>query len=94
VIFDWQNRLGWLGWLPPSLLLSTLLSLIWATGWFIWRGGNGRHWLGDALVALLGFGAGQLAGWLLDLPVPAVGNVRVVEGTLLSWASLWLLRRR
>lgn len=83
-----------LDYLPPAFLLSTVLALLWATLWYVWRGGNWRDWLLDVLAALLGFGAGQLIGVLLRLPLPAVGEVRVVEGTLLAWLALVLLRRR
>lgn len=79
--------------LPPSLLLSTALALLLATAWYAWRGGGLRAWLVDLLAALLGFGAGQLVGWWLDLPLPAIGQVRVVEGTLLALAALWLVSR-
>jgi len=77
----------------PSLILSTLLSLLWATLWFAWRGHGWRDWLIDVLVALLGFGIGQMLGVALGLPVPAIGGVRVVEGTLGAWLALWLVHR-
>ena len=77
----------------PSLILSTLLSLLWATLWFAWRGGGWRDWLIDALVALLGFGIGQMLGVAFDLPVPAIGGVRVVEGTIGAWLALWIAQR-
>ena len=79
--------------MPPSLILSTVLSLIWATLWFFWRGGGWRDWLIDVLVALLGFGIGQLLGLAIGLPVPAIGGVRVVEGTLGAWLALWIAQR-
>jgi uncharacterized membrane protein YeaQ/YmgE (transglycosylase-associated protein family) len=79
--------------MPPALILSTLLSLLWATLWFVWRGHGWRDWLVDVLVALLGFGIGQMLGVALDLPVPAIGGVRVVEGTLGAWLALWLVHR-
>lgn len=78
--------------LPPSLILSTLLAVLWATIWFVWRGRGWRDWLVDVLAALLGFGLGQLLGWLLDLPLPTVGEVRVVEGTIFAWLALWFVQ--
>ena len=79
--------------MPPALILSTLLSLLWATLWFAWRGRGWRDWLIDVLVALLGFGIGQMLGVALNLPVPAIGGVRVVEGTLGAWLALWIAER-
>lgn len=83
-----------LNFLAPSLVLSTVLAVLWATLWFVWRGRTLRDWALAVLAALLGFGLGQLAGGLLGLPLPTVGAVRVVEGTLLCWLVLWLLHRR
>lgn len=79
--------------IPPSLLLATLLAVLWGTLWFVWRGGRGRDWLVDVLVSVVAFAAGQFAGRLLEWSLPMVGEVRVVEGTLASWLALWLLRR-
>ena len=45
----------------PAVLLATV--------WYAWRGGGLRAWVVDVLAALLGFGAGQLIGWWLNLPI-------------------------
>ena len=79
--------------LAPSLILSTVLAVLVATLWYAWRGGGLRAWVVDVLAALLGFGAGQLIGWWLGLPLPAIGQVRVVEGVLLALLALWLVSR-
>lgn len=79
--------------IPPSLVLSTVLALLLATVWYVWRGGGLRAWVVDVLAALLGFGAGQLVGWWLNLPLPAIGQVRVIEGALFALAALWLVSR-
>lgn len=75
----------------PAFVLSTLLALLWATLWFVWRGGGWRGWLIAVLAAVLGFGAGQLLATLLGSPLPAIGQVHVIEGTLCSWLALWLV---
>lgn len=74
--------------LPPSLLLSTVLAVLLGTLWFVWRGRTPRDWVIDVLAALLGFGLGQLVGWLLGLGVPVIGEVRVVEGSLFALLAL------
>jgi uncharacterized membrane-anchored protein len=79
--------------LPPSLILSTLLAVLLGTLWFVWRGRTLRDWIIDVLAALLGFGLGQLVGWLLGLGLPTVGEVRVVEGALFAVLALWLTQR-
>jgi hypothetical protein len=79
--------------LPPSLILSTLLAVLLGTLWFVWRGRTLRDWIIDVLAALLGFGLGQLVGWLLGLGLPTVGEVRVVEGSMFAVLALWLTQR-
>jgi uncharacterized membrane-anchored protein len=79
--------------LPPSLILSTLLAVLLGTLWFVWRGRRLADWIIDVLAALLGFGLGQLVGWLLGLGLPTVGEVRVVEGSLFAVLALWLTQR-
>lgn len=82
---------GFTDFIPPSLVLSSVLAVLLATLWYIWRGGGLRAWVVDVLAALLGFGAGQLVGWWLSLPLPSVGQVRVVEGALFALLVLWLV---
>lgn len=84
--------MAYLDWFPPSLALSTLLALLWATAWFVLRGRTVRDWLIDVLAALLGFGLGQLAGLLLAWPLPTIGQVRVIEGSLFALLALFLLQ--
>ncbi len=79
--------------LAPSLILSTLLAFLWGTLWFVWRGRTLADWIIDVLAALLGFGLGQLVGWLLGLGLPTIGEVRVVEGSLFALLALWLTQR-
>lgn len=84
---------GFAEFIPPSLVLSSLLAVLLATLWYLWRGGGLRAWVVDVLAALLGFGAGQLVGWWLNLPLPSVGQVRVIEGALFALLALWLVSR-
>ncbi len=79
--------------LPPSLVLSTVLAVLLGTLWFVWRGRTLADWIIDVLAALLGFGLGQLAGWLLGLGLPTIGEVRVVEGVLFAVIALGLTQR-
>lgn len=79
--------------LPPSLILSTVLAVLLGTLWFAWRGRTLADWIIDVLAALLGFGLGQLVGWLLGMGLPTIGEVRVVEGSLFALLALWLTQR-
>lgn len=79
--------------ISPSLVLSLTLAVLWATLWFVWRGQTAGDWVIDVLAALLGFAAGQLLAELLKSPLPAIGETRVIEGTLLALLALWLVDR-
>lgn len=78
----------------PALAVILVLSIIYGAFFHLWKG---RNWsdLGRALiVAFLGFSAGQLIGVILQLNVLKVGQVHVIEGTILAWlfmlAITWL----
>jgi hypothetical protein len=76
----------------PSLIFSVLLaSLYGAVFHFIW----GKNWrdLGVYwVVAVVGFGLGQVLFDLLGLSLYVIGQVRVVEATAVSWCCLFVAR--
>lgn len=78
--------------LLPSVVFSFLLaSLYGAVFHFIW----GKRWRDLAvywIAALAGFGIGQLVFDLLGLSVYMVGQVRVVESTIVCWVCLFVAR--
>ena len=79
--------------LSPSGVFSFLLaSLYGAVFHFIW----GKRWRDLAvywIAAVLGFVIGQVVFDLLGFSVYMVGQVRVVESTVLSWVCLFVARR-
>ena len=79
--------------LSPGLWLSVLLVLIYSLLFSAWRWGGWRQLARDVLAALLGFGAGQLAGTLMGLSWLKVGQVQLLWGTILAVAALALGRR-
>ncbi len=78
--------------LSPSLVFSVLLaSLYGAVFHFIW----GKRWRDLALywgAAIVGFGMGQAIFGLLGFSVYMIGQVRVVESTVVSWGCLFIAR--
>jgi len=78
--------------MSPSLVFSLLLaSLYGAVFHFIW----GKRWRDLALywvVAIVGFAMGQALFEFLGFSVYMMGQVRVVEGTLVSWGCLFVAR--
>lgn len=78
--------------LSPSLVFSALLaSLYGAVFHFIW----GKRWRDLGLywaVAVIGFAMGQAVfGWL-GFSVFMIGQVRVLESTILSWGCLFVAK--
>ncbi len=78
--------------LLPSVAFSLLLaSLYGAVFHFIW----GKSWRELGLywaAAVLGFAIGQAAFTLLGLSVYMIGEVRVAEGTIVSWACMFVAK--
>ena len=78
--------------LSPSLVFSVLsASLYGAIFHFIW----GKKWRDLALywaAALIGFGIGQAIFGLLNFSVYMIGEVRIVESTIVSWGCLFIAR--
>ncbi len=80
--------------IPPAIILSAVIGGIYGALFYLWKG---KTWSDLALfiiVAILGFFVGQLVAFLLQLDVMMVGQVHLIEGTLLAWlfmlAIAWL----
>jgi apolipoprotein N-acyltransferase len=82
--------------IPPSLVFAFVLSSLYGLVFYLIFG---RGWARLAiywLVGLVGFAAGERLGNAIGLNWLRMGPVYVLEGTLISWASLfvvWLARR-
>jgi len=76
----------------PSLVFSLLLaSLYGAVFHFVW----GKRWRDLALywmVAVIGFAIGQALFNFLGFSIYLIGEVRVVESTIVSWVCLFVAR--
>jgi hypothetical protein len=73
---------------PPALLLSVLLCTAYASLLHLWGGRSLRDLLVYLAAAASGFAVGQLLGMLLQIPLPRIGQVHVVEASLFAWLAL------
>lgn len=74
--------------LSPSLVLSLVLSMGIAAMFHLWRGRSLRDLLLYLLVAMVGFGAGQLVGTIIRTPLLQVGDVHLLEASVGAWVAL------
>jgi ABC-type uncharacterized transport system permease subunit len=76
----------------PALLLSFFLASIYAIAFHLWLGRNLRDLLALWLAALIGFAGGQIVGQIWGFVPWTVGQVHVLEATVLSFLFLALAR--
>ena len=77
-----------LAFVPPALLLGILLSVAYASLLHLWKGRSLRDLLLYLLASAGGFALGQLLGLLLQIPLPRIGQVHVVEASIFAWLAL------
>jgi len=79
--------------LSPALLLSLVVALLYAALFHLWQGRTLRDLGMFALAALVGFALGQGLGQVTNLKLLDVGQVNMVEASLLSWLTLFVANR-
>ena len=75
--------------IPPGALIIALLTIIYAAVFHLWKG---RKWSDLAVylvAALVGMVLGQLLGPLLGLNLLRLGQVYLLEGTVLAWLFMF-----
>lgn len=82
----------------PTLLLSLVLASIYAAAFHLWLGRRLRDLFFFWLASVVGFASGQIASYLLEIVPWTIGQVHVVEATLISVLFLvlarWLIQLR
>ena len=73
---------------PPALLLGILLSVAYAGLLHLWKGRSLRDLMIYVVASLGGFAVGQLLGLLLQIPLPTIGQVHVIEASVCAWVAL------
>jgi hypothetical protein len=80
----------------PAIFLSLILASVYAVVFHLLKGRTLRDLLFLWLAAVIGFAAGQVAGQMLNFIPWTIGEVRIVEGTLVSVLFLivarWLMQ--
>ena len=76
----------------PSSMLSVLLSVSYASLFHLWGGRHLRDLGVYLIVALVGFGLGQVIGILADINVLRIGPVHALEASVVAWLGLILTK--
>ncbi len=77
-----------LAFVPPALLLGILLSVAYASLLHVWKGRSLRDLLLYCIASAGGFALGQLLGLLMQIPLPRIGQVHVIEASVFAWVAL------
>ena len=78
--------------MPPFVLLGLLLGSLYGTIFHLWRGKSLRDFLIYLVAGIIGFGFGQGLGMALGFNMWLIGPLHVVEATVVSWISLFLIQ--
>ncbi len=78
--------------ISPAIVLAFIIASLYGLVFYLVFGRGwlrlGLYWL----VGVVGFAVGQWLGSLVGLALLNIGSVNLVEGTLLSWVSLFAVR--
>jgi len=72
----------------PALVLSIAMASAYAAAFYLWRGRRLRDLFFFWLASIVGFAAGQVAGQMLDTIPWTIGQVHVIEATLVALTLL------
>ena len=76
----------------PALLLSLVLASLYATVFYLWQGRRLRDLLFFWLASVIGFASGHLVGVIWDFVPWTIGQVHVIEGTIVALLLLLIAR--
>jgi hypothetical protein len=78
--------------MSPAIVLGFILATFYGLVFYLISGHGWLRLFFYWLVSVVGFFLGQwVAGWL-GLAIFNIGELRVIEGTVVSWLSLWTVR--
>jgi hypothetical protein len=80
--------------MPPSVIISLILGSLYGLLFFLLAGGTKRGMWAYWLVGAASFLAGQFIAEYVHLSAIALGDVHVVEGSLVCWVALFILYNR
>jgi hypothetical protein len=76
----------------PALIMSLVLATIYAAAFHLWQAHSLRDLLFYWLAAVVGFASGQVAGYLWDFVPWTIGQVHIIEATLVAFLFLFIAR--
>jgi hypothetical protein len=77
--------------ISPPFILGIVIASIYAALFNLWRNGTPRDLLLYLIAAWVGFGLGQVVGWLLPINWAMIGSLHPIEGTIFCWLTLFLM---
>ena len=77
--------------LHPGLVLAALLSVGYGSLYHLWGGRSLQHLLLALAAAAVGFGIGHAVGVAAQLVPFQIGQLHIVEATVMAWLALVLL---
>jgi hypothetical protein len=76
----------------PALLFSIVLASVYAAVFFVWQGRGLRDLVFFWLAALVGFASGHLVGTLWGFVPWTIGQVHIIEATIVTVLFLAIAR--
>jgi hypothetical protein len=76
----------------PALALSIIIASAYGALFHVWKGETAKDLLIYLAAGLVGFGLGQLVGNTVGLGVFMIGQVHVVEASLICWFILFIAK--
>ena len=76
----------------PALVLSIIMASTYGALFHVWKGETAQDLLIYLVAGLVGFGLGQLVGNTLGLGIFMIGQVHVVEASLICWLILFIAK--
>ena len=76
----------------PALVLSIIVASAYGALFHVWKGKTAKDLLVYLAAGLVGFGLGQLAGDTLRLGIFTIGQIHVIEASLMCWLILFIAK--
>lgn len=76
----------------PPLVLSIVIASAYGALFHVWKGKTVQDLLIYLVAGLVGFGLGQLVGHTLGLGIFMIGQIHVVEASLICWLVLFIAK--
>ena len=76
----------------PALVLSIIVAGAYGALFHVWKGKTAKDLLVYLAAGLVGFGLGQLAGDTLRLGIFMIGQIHVIEASLMCWLILFIAK--